>query len=83
MSFQNGEPDLAQRVAKLLREGALVGFVAVEESLHVARADPKLLVELFAGILGKVIGLLLLHLLVADEVLVQRADPIFLRRHEA
>src|ERR1700674_5140508 len=83
VSFQNGEPDLVQRVAKLLREDALLGFIAAEESPDVARADAKIRVELLARILGKVIRLLLLHLLVADEVLVQRADPIFLRRHEA
>jgi hypothetical protein len=83
VSLENGESDLAQGVAKLLREDALLGFIAAEESPDVARPDAKLRVELLARILGKVIRLPLLHLLVADEVLVQRADPIVLRRHEA
>src|SRR5439155_424587 len=72
MTIQNGEADLAQRVAEVLdKRGAA----------HVAGPNLKLLVELLLRVLRQVILLALLHLLVADEVLIPRVDPVVLRLH--
>ena len=73
MTFEDCESDLAECVAELLRE---------IRRAHVARADLKVVVELIVSHrFGKVIRLRLRHLLVADEVLIQRVNAIVLRGH--
>ena len=62
MTFENREADLVERFAEVARERG---------GAHVAGSNLKLFVEFLSRIFGQVILLPLLHLLVADEVLVQ------------
>ena len=61
VAVEDGEADLAQRVAELAREGGRA---------HVARADRERVVERFLRRLGEVIGLPFLDAFVTDVVLV-------------
>src|SRR5712691_7978079 len=73
MSGENREADLAQRIAQVLCKSRLA---------HIASSNLELLVELFFRVLSKVIGLALLHLVVADEVLIRGADAVVSSGHD-
>ena len=78
VAFEDGEADVAQRLAQLGHEGAPVGLAAAEEAAEVASPDRVLLVEGLRAIrrLGEMVGLPLLHLVVADELLVGGGDAL-------
>ena len=77
VALENGEADGAQRAAQVGREGLPVGLASVQEPADVAGADARFLVERFlVARFGKVVLLLLLHLVVADEGLVGGLDAL-------
>ena len=79
VALEDGEADRAERPAQLARKVLLVGFVSVQEPADVAGLDARLFVERFLmAPFGKVVLLLLVHLVVADEGLVGGLDPLVL-----
>ncbi len=76
---QDGETNLFHGLAELVGEGLLPCLVAAPPIRHVADADLEVLVELLAlGGLGQPVALVLVDLLVAPELLVERLDALFL-----
>ena len=67
VAVEDGEADLAQRVAEVARERGRA---------HVAGADDEGVVERLLGRLGELIGLPLLHAFVADVVLVRGHESV-------
>ena len=79
VALEDGEADRAERPAQLAREVLLVLFVSVQEPADVAGLDARLVVERFLmPAFGQVVFLLLVHLVVADEVLVGGLDALAL-----
>ena len=76
---QDREADLAERLPELAGEAAPVAGVPFQEACEVERANAVVLVEVLdVARLGEVVGLRLLHLLVADVVAVRRLDAALL-----
>ena len=67
VTLEDGEADLAQRVAEVAREGGRA---------HVAGADDERIVECFLRRLGEVIRLPFFHAFVADVVLVRGHESV-------
>jgi len=67
---QHREADLLERVAEFGREPRLVRSIAVQKRREIQRGDPVVVIERIALALGEAIGMGLLHLVVAAEILV-------------
>src|SRR5215468_1694101 len=83
MPFEDGEADLPQSLSQLVRKGSSIALIAAKEATDVDRIDAVRLVEGLTVIRFRQPVLLpLVNLIVANEVLVFRVDPLdFAVRH--